>query len=106
MKQNSVLDLNRNCGLAVHPDERYCMHGTYVGGCGIDYMCGACEDGITLYEWALGLVRRQKEYDNRQRKNLAFRRMLALWESLSDEEMQRRRHLLRVLTGWDRTSSF
>ena len=22
-----------------------CKHGVYVGGCGIDYMCGACELG-------------------------------------------------------------
>lgn len=22
-----------------------CKHGTYVGGCGIDWMCGACESG-------------------------------------------------------------
>ena len=22
-----------------------CSHGVYVGGCGIDYMCGACEAG-------------------------------------------------------------
>jgi hypothetical protein len=22
-----------------------CKHGTYVGGCGADYMCGACEMG-------------------------------------------------------------
>jgi hypothetical protein len=22
-----------------------CRHGTYVGGCGIDHMCGACEGG-------------------------------------------------------------
>lgn len=27
-------------------DERgYCRHGQYVGGCGADYMCGACENG-------------------------------------------------------------
>ncbi len=25
----------------------YCPHGTYVGGCGADYMCGWCEDGIS-----------------------------------------------------------
>jgi hypothetical protein len=25
----------------------YCIHGVYVGGCGVDYMCGACEDGYT-----------------------------------------------------------
>ena len=23
----------------------YCIHGVYVGGCGIDYMCGQCEMG-------------------------------------------------------------
>lgn len=23
----------------------YCKHGAYVGGCGVDYMCGACEMG-------------------------------------------------------------
>ena len=25
--------------------EGHCRHGVYVGGCGIDRMCGACEDG-------------------------------------------------------------
>lgn len=25
--------------------EGYCRHGVYVGGCGVDWMCGACEDG-------------------------------------------------------------
>jgi len=23
----------------------YCEHGVYVGGCGIDYICGQCESG-------------------------------------------------------------
>lgn len=23
----------------------YCRHGVYVGGCGVDWMCGACEAG-------------------------------------------------------------
>lgn len=23
----------------------YCPHGVYVGGMGIDWMCGACESG-------------------------------------------------------------
>lgn len=26
-------------------DYPYCIHGVYVGGCGADYMCGACEMG-------------------------------------------------------------
>lgn len=28
----------------------YCEHGTYVGGCGIDWMCQWCEDGISAAE--------------------------------------------------------
>lgn len=31
----------------------YCKHGVYVGGCGVDWMCGACEAGepdMTLRE--------------------------------------------------------
>jgi hypothetical protein len=28
----------------------YCEHGVYVGGSGIDWMCGYCEDGITAAE--------------------------------------------------------
>lgn len=29
----------------------YCEHGKYVGGCGIDYMCGWCEQGISLADY-------------------------------------------------------
>jgi len=25
--------------------EGFCVHSTYVGGCGIDWMCGVCESG-------------------------------------------------------------
>lgn len=28
----------------------YCEHGEYVGGCGVDWMCGLCEDGISAAE--------------------------------------------------------
>jgi hypothetical protein len=28
----------------------YCEHGTYVGGCGTDWMCHWCEDGISAAE--------------------------------------------------------
>jgi len=27
------------------PPRDYCRHGVYVGGSGVDYMCGACENG-------------------------------------------------------------
>jgi hypothetical protein len=31
--------------MATYP---YCIHGNYVGGCGIDYMCHSCEMGETF----------------------------------------------------------
>jgi hypothetical protein len=31
-------------GWSYYPGDT-CKHGTYVGGCGADYMCGACEMG-------------------------------------------------------------
>jgi hypothetical protein len=34
--------------------DNYCPHGTYVGGCGIDWMCHYCESGYSDYEVALG----------------------------------------------------
>ena len=27
------------------PNDGHCFHGVYVGGCGIDWMCGYCESG-------------------------------------------------------------
>lgn len=37
----------------------YCDHGVYVGGCGIDWMCQWCEDGISRAEWlAMGRAER------------------------------------------------
>lgn len=34
----------------------YCVHGVYVGGCGIDWICGLCEDGVSYEEWQAGLA--------------------------------------------------
>jgi hypothetical protein len=31
-------------GWDFYPGDR-CKHGTYVGGCGRDWLCGACESG-------------------------------------------------------------
>ena len=33
-------------------DDTHCEHGTFVGGwAGPDYLCWACEDGISAEEW-------------------------------------------------------
>lgn len=35
----------------------HCEHGTFVGDwAGPDYMCGWCEDGVSDYEYALGVA--------------------------------------------------
>jgi hypothetical protein len=42
------------------PYEGYCFHGTYVGGCGIDWMCGYCESselGSSHYDYLSGSFR-------------------------------------------------
>ena len=44
-----------------------CVHGVYVGGCGIDWMCGACESGedytsaeLVAYSQAIAQVRAER----------------------------------------------
>lgn len=56
--------------------EMYCVHGCYLGTWdGPDYMCGACEEGMTHYEVALG-----RAYDiwrrDRERIGHAIRELL------------------------------
>jgi hypothetical protein len=48
--------------------ENYCDHGNYVGGCGIDWMCHWCEEGISQTErlqiekdWTLSRLRARCE---------------------------------------------
>lgn len=56
------------------PEEGYCIHGVYVGGCGWDLMCGACEMGEPALspeeEWIAAqerylntLARLEREFD-------------------------------------------
>lgn len=48
----------------------YCEHGQYVGGCGVDYMCSWCEDGISLAE-ARRIVARERLAGIRERASRA-----------------------------------
>lgn len=50
-------------------DEHYCEHGTYIGTwCGPDYICGFCEQGITVDEMRAAAERaRLHEIDNIER---------------------------------------
>lgn len=55
----------------------YCPHGTYVGGCGIDWMCQWCEDGISLAE-AKRIVSAEKTRAVRERADRAARALSLL----------------------------
>lgn len=49
----------------------YCQHGVYVGGCGIDWMCGACESGEAPLTKA-----ERKKYDRTRKANYHLGRVL------------------------------
>lgn len=50
-------------------DEKgYCEHGRYVGGCGIDWICPYCEEGISAKE-----LRAIRRWENRE---LRWRRIM------------------------------
>lgn len=38
-------------------DAGYCRHGKYVGGCGVDWMCGPCEGDVSDAAWLVGGLR-------------------------------------------------
>jgi len=47
-------------GWSTYPGD-VCEHGTYVGGCGVDWLCGPCEfgdDAQPSVRWQLKWVRR------------------------------------------------
>jgi heterodisulfide reductase subunit C len=47
-------------------DDPTCEHGTYVGGCGIDWMCGWCESGVPWdeYQTYLNQQVRKRTHEN------------------------------------------
>jgi hypothetical protein len=51
-------------------DGDFCEHGVYVGGCGIDWMCSWCEDGISAAE-AKRIVTAQRTRETRERADRA-----------------------------------
>ena len=64
------LEMFKDAVAWVHEQERaywageldgYCVHGVYVGGCGIDWMCGRCESDYqpSATEWAMEIVREE-----------------------------------------------
>lgn len=63
-KREAVAEAQRLYAEALAYDQSpytgYCFHGTYVGGCGIDWMCGYCESselGSSHYDYLKGSFR-------------------------------------------------
>lgn len=57
----------------------YCEHGVYVGGCGIDWMCQWCEDGISLAD-----AKQIRASERRRVRREAARRRLTLRMKLAE----------------------
>jgi hypothetical protein len=54
-------------------DDTHCEHGTFVGGwAGPDYLCGYCEDGVTVEE-----LNAQRAYW--QKLSARYERVNAVW---------------------------
>jgi hypothetical protein len=64
-----------------------CPHGVYVGGCGIDWMCGYCEDGpYEITQEAIWAAKTDFEYKRRAARH-------ALAEQLTDLAVENREWL-------------
>lgn len=80
LQDREWLDRNGYCALhsggeLVGPGERtpiqsicpnphdHCVHGTYVGGCGIDWMCGPCEMGVEWDDYLEHLDHQRRQYE-------------------------------------------
>lgn len=55
----------------------YCQHGQYVGGCGIDYMCEWCENGVSAAE-ARRIIVKERTRAVRERADRAARTLTLL----------------------------
>lgn len=59
----------QNWGHRSSNEDGYCRHGAYVGGCGIDWMCGTCEnysldEEIEAIREAINLLMETHRYDS------------------------------------------
>lgn len=75
-----------------NPDFR-CPHGTFIGNpYGADYMCGACESGISMEEWRAGVLWEE----NRRRMHSTALNVLQTWGDALDfvDELPGHRQLI------------
>lgn len=75
----------------------YCRHGVYVGGCGIDWMCGACESGEPEPTKA-----ERKRYNRTRKANYHLGRVLYhlkrhRWDAACEEFKKANRWSARVM---------
>lgn len=75
-----------------------CIHGVFLGRSGPDYLCGDCESGISIYEYAL----REAIYYRDALKYERYNRWWKNFRTLSPKEQDRRmRKLLFLSSGGD-----
>ena len=52
-------------------EKGYCVHGRYVGGCGIDWICPYCEDGVSEKEY-LAILKHERKVSERRARLKVF----------------------------------
>jgi hypothetical protein len=66
-----------------YADAEHCKHGTYVGNwAGPDYMCGACENGISDFAYAVACI---KAWLHDNRVVISSKVLAALVDALNDD---------------------
>lgn len=77
----------------------YCIHGVYVGGCGIDWMCGRCESGEQLSptEWAMEIVREERRYAAANELRTMHERLLVL---VGEEKLFNEKERTEMWKAW------
>jgi hypothetical protein len=96
---------NRNCDIDIVAQDGHCKHGTYVGGCGIDWMCGLCESDVTDYEWAIGVALDKYRRDMKEKANEEFDKLIAYFnENTYDRENPE--HTARLATAMDLAKTY
>lgn len=76
-----ITDVNANCKDLCDYEYRrdHCKHGSYVGTWdGPDILCGACEDGLSLYEYALKCAYNEQRFANQHIRELMWEHFATL----------------------------
>jgi hypothetical protein len=88
----------------------YCKHGTYVGGCAEDWICGACESGEDSRDFVQVAADRlfyiARNTHERQVAERYLKHVVRFAEFYSDSPVTAMRHIARMLEDFNLDREF